>query len=442
MDRHGGESEQDALDLRAELDESLRARQYANQRERRLTEAVRAVPDRQRPDAELLRQLAQARTLREGLGARCLELSEQLTALEDRLRQPTLRDPIPRQPTGARFGGAYEEARAPSVHQAPPPPPATGARFGTRPPRREATEESGETPQAQQPGAQRPTPPPAAAAPAPPPPQPAPEPPRRRSPAELTALAARITTLHRQGAAAEITTLLGQAAALLLPLDTARLAGLLARGGPPDASVQLARGAAAGTPTQAASTLAELRQAGLAQEAAELFHALWAYPADALPALLAALERAGQHADGATLLWEWGSAPTPELAALATGLERAGRAEDARTLLRQAAGRPTADLMELATTLPAPLSAVLLRELVALRPPAELVRLATALAVHRNDRAKHDTPEGREHRRLYDGLLTALLEDESRHRTTLASLRGAGLPTTPAAAPRSRWGRR
>ncbi|MGV9264370.1 hypothetical protein ACWDRR_06880 [Kitasatospora sp. NPDC003701] len=415
--QHTGESEQDALDLRAELDELLRARQYANQRERRLAEAVRAVPERQRPDAELLRQLAQARTLREGLGTRCLELSEQLTALEDRLRQPAQRSPIPRQPTGARFGGAYEETHAPSVHQAPPPPPATGARFGAPRTRPEEAAEAARPP----------------AASAPPPPQPAPEPPRRRSPAELTALAGRITTLHRQGAAQEITALLGQAAALLLPLDTARLAGLLARSGPPDASVQLARGAAAGTPAQAASTLAELRQAGLAQEAAELFHALWAYPADALPALLAALERTGQHADSATLLWEWGSAPTAELAALAAGLEQAGRSDDARTLLRQAAGRPTADLTELATTLPAPLSAVLLRELAALRPPAELVRLATALAADRTSR---------EQRALYDGLLAALVEDEGRHRTTLAALRSAGLPTTPAAAPRSRWGRR
>ncbi|MFI8080404.1 hypothetical protein ACIF6L_06400 [Kitasatospora sp. NPDC086009] len=415
--QHSGESEQDALDLRAELDELLRARQYANQRERRLAEAVRAVPERQRPDAELLRQLAQARTLREGLGTRCLELSEQLTALEDRLRQPPVRNPVPRQPTGARFGGVRGEeegAHAPSARRAAPPPPATGARFGAP---RSRPEEAGE-----------PTPPRTVPAPQPPPaPEEPPEPPRRRSPAELTALAERITALHRQGATQEITSLLGQAAALLLPLDTARLAGLLARGGPPDASVQLARGAAAGTPTQAASTLAELRSAGLAQEATELFHALWAYPADALPALLVALERAGQHADSATLLWEWGSAPTAELAALAAGLERAGRSEDARTLLRQAAGRPAAELTDLAGTLPEPLSGVLLRDLAALRPPTELVRLATALAPHR---------------RLYDGLLAALLEDEGRHRSTLASLRGAGLPTAPAGPPRSRWGRR
>ncbi|WP_406198386.1 hypothetical protein OH807_14245 [Kitasatospora sp. NBC_01560] len=423
-DRHTGESEQDALELRSELDELLRARQYANQRERRLAEAVRAVPERQQPDGGLLRQLAQARTLREGLGARCLELSEQLTALEDRLRQPAPRSsgPNPGRPTGARFGGAYEEAPAPAAEQpapapAPPPPAATGARFGRARPQPPSAPQPGPHPGA------RPDPDGPQAAP----PPPAPQAPRRRSPAELAALAERIATLHHRGAAQEITTLLGQAATLLLPPDTAHLAGLLVRSGPPGASVRLARGAALGTPAQAAGTLAALRTAGLAEEATELFHTLWSYPPDTLPALLAALERAGQHADGATLLWEWGSAPTAELAALATALERAGRPDDARTLLRQAAGRPTADLTALASTLPAPLSAVLLHELAALRPPAELVRLAAAL---------DDAPE------LYGALLAALTGDEGRHRTTLAALRTAGLSTTPPAPARSRWGRR
>lgn len=83
--------------LRTELDELLRARQYAAQRERRLAEAVQAAsqPDRahgyaqphQQPDPELLRRLAQARSLREGLGTRCLDLSERLLALEDLARQ-------------------------------------------------------------------------------------------------------------------------------------------------------------------------------------------------------------------------------------------------------------------------------------------------------------------------------------------------------------------
>ncbi|WP_405359757.1 hypothetical protein OG535_13040 [Kitasatospora sp. NBC_00085] len=432
--QRAGESEQDALELSAELDELLRAKQYANQRERRLMESVRSLPERQRPDAELLRQLAQARTLREGLGARCLELSDQLTALEDRLRQPAPRQsgPIPRQPTGARFAdGAYEEAPAPAVPQpAPPAPPATGARFGN--PRPLARAQPRPTSQPRLRPADT-----AAAPPAPPPPLPAPQAPqaprasqapeaRRRSPAELAALAERVTTLHRQGATHESTALLNEAAALLLPPDTAHLAGLLARSGPPGASVRLAREAAQSTPAQAAGTLAELRQAGLAAEAAELFHALWNYPAAALPALLAALERAGQHADAATLLWEWGSAPAAELASLATALERGGRSGDARTLLRQAAGRPTADLTALASTLPAPLPAVLLHELAALRPPAELVRLAAALEAHRE---------------LYAALLSVLIEEEGRHRTTLAALRTAGLPTTTAPA-RSRWGRR
>ncbi|MEU6237521.1 hypothetical protein [Kitasatospora sp. NPDC047058] len=422
--QHTGETEQDALELREELDELLRARQYANQRERRLAEALQAVPERQRPDGELLRQLAQARTLREGLGARCLELSEQLTALEDRLRQPAPRSPGPRRPTGARFDGAYEETPAPTAgpeqHPAPPPPPpVTGARFGKARPRPERRPKTPQPPAPPGPAKTEAVPPP--------PPPPAPKAPRRRSPAELAALAERIATLHRQGAAPETAALLGQAATLLLPPDTAHLAGLLVRGGPPGASLQLARGAARGTPGQAAGTLAALRAAGLGEEATELFHALWSYPPDTLPALLAALERAGQHADSATLLWEWGSAPTAGLAALAAALERAGRSADARTLLRQAAGRATADLTALASTLPAPLPAVLLRELVALRPPAELVRLADALT---------GLPE------LYDALLAALAEDAGRHRTTLAALRTAGLPTTPAAPARSRWGRR
>ncbi|MFG3049456.1 hypothetical protein ACGFZP_00695 [Kitasatospora sp. NPDC048239] len=431
--RQTAETEQDALELRAELDELLRARQYAGQRERRLAEAVRTAPDQQLPDGEVLRQLAQARTLREGLGERCIELSEQLKDLEIRLRQPAPRRAIPQQPTGARFGGAYSEAHAPSTPPAPPaspappapqptaPAPATGARFGpARPP---AAEPDGPAPT----GAPKARSSKARTPQAPPPPPPAPEPPRRRSPAELLALAERITTLHRQGATREPTALIEQAAVLLAPPDTARLAALLARSGPVGTSVQLARAVAQGSPDQAAATLAELRQAGSAEEAAELFHTLWSYPAAALPGLLAALERTGQHADGATLLWEWGSAPTAEIADLAAALQRAGRTADARTLLRQAAGRPTADLTALATTLAPPLPAVLLHELAALRPPAELVRLAAAL-------------DGRPE--LYDELLTALTADEGRHRTTLAALRTAGLPTTPTAPARSRWGRR
>ncbi|MFD7985040.1 hypothetical protein ACFV4M_16950, partial [Kitasatospora indigofera] len=139
---------QDPQALRAELDELLRARQYATQRERRLGEAVRAVslPDRdhgyaqpqQQPDPELLRRLDHARQLRESLGARCLELSEHLLAVEDRLRRqdqpaaaaPAAPEPAPapapeprrKRPTGARFGGAYEqEPAAPHGARAPEP---------------------------------------------------------------------------------------------------------------------------------------------------------------------------------------------------------------------------------------------------------------------------------------------------------------------------------
>ncbi|MER8100564.1 hypothetical protein [Kitasatospora sp. NPDC094016] len=351
------EGEQQAYELRAELDELLRASRYASQRERRLNEAIRAAPGRQRPDGDLLRQLAQARTLREGLGARCLQLSDRLEALENRLR-------------------SRQSESQPA--QAPPP--------QDRPAR-----------------------------------------PARPARPDIGALAERVAALHRTGAIAEATELLSRAATGLDPADAALLAGMLSRRGPTGASLHLARSAARCAPEQAVAMLAELRELGLAEEAAELFHAFWGYPASALPALLAALERAGQGADGATLLWEWGSAPTQELTALATGLRRTGRHADVRTLLRQAAGRPTAELAALAAELPAELATVLLYELAALRPPVELVKLAAALDT---------SPE------LYGRLLAALLADGARHRATLAALRSAGLPTEPAAAPRSRWGRR
>ncbi|MEU4113984.1 hypothetical protein AB0F71_05770 [Kitasatospora sp. NPDC028055] len=351
------EGEQRAAELRSELDELLRASRYAGQRERRLSEAIRATPGRQRPDGDLLRQLAQARTLREGLGARCLQLSDQLQELELHLRQAPIPAPVP----------------APPPAPAPPPPPAPPVR------------------------------------------------------PDLGALTERITGLHRSGARPEAEDLLDRAAAHLAPAEAALLAGMLSRRGPTGASLQLARTTARSTPEHAVVVLAELRELGLAEEAAELFHAFRAYPAAAVPALLAALERAGQHADSATLLWEWGSAPTPELTSLAAGLQQHGRPADVRTLLRQAAGRPTADLVGLATGLPPALATLLLQELAALRPPVELARLAAALENHRD---------------LYGQLLAALLADDTRHRTTLAALRTAGLPTAPPAAPRSRWGRR
>ncbi|MFF2349017.1 hypothetical protein ACFVVL_04460 [Kitasatospora sp. NPDC058115] len=418
-DAGGSESEQAALELRAQLDELLRARQYAGQRERRLTEALRALPERQRPDGELLRQLTQARTLREGLGARCLELSDQLKALEDRLRQPAPRRWIPRQPTGTPTDPPITPA--PPAPPAPPVPPA--ADRGTT---SASTSTSGHD-SVRTGGHDGGTGRPHDGGQAPAGKQAPPAPPRRRTPAELSALAERITTLYRRTSPEEAAAVLEQGAEHLTPHDTAQLAALLARRGPAGASVQLVRSAVHAGPQHAATTLAELRQAGLAEEAGDLFHALRSCPAAALPALLDALERAGQHADGVTLLWEWGSAPTAELAALATGLYRADRAADARTLLRQAAGRPAGDLAALAVTMAPPLPALLLGGLPAIRPPAELVRLAAALA---------GRPD------LYEALLTPLLDDPARHRTTLAALRTAGLPTAPAARPRSRWGRR
>ncbi|MFB8236448.1 hypothetical protein ACFC58_07815 [Kitasatospora purpeofusca] len=418
-----GASEQDALELRSQLDELLRARQYAVQRERRLAEAVRSLPDRQRVDGELLRQLTQARTLREGLGARCLELSDRLKTLEEQLRQPSPRVGGGERPgTGADTaddipGGGHGDVQHDVRHH---------VRHHVHHDLRRTPADDGPHPT---PTGPAPAPPagPTSAPGSAPAPAPAPVPPRHRSPGELAALAERITGLYRKASPTEAADILGQAAEHLTPEDTAALAARLAHRGPTGASLHLARSAVHGSPHHAAAALAELRRAGLAEEAGELFNALRSCPAADLPALLDGLERAGQHADGATLLWEWGSAPTAELAALATVLHQADRATDARTLLRQAAGRPTGDLTALATTLPAPLPALLLGELATLRPPAELVRLAGALA-GRTD--------------LYEALLTPLLADPGQHRTTLAALRTAGLPTTPANRPRSRWGRR
>ncbi|MGW7444524.1 hypothetical protein [Kitasatospora sp. NPDC054795] len=362
------EGEQQAEELRAELDELLRASRYASQRERRLNEAIRATPGRQRPDGELLRQLDQARTLREGLGARCLQLSDQLEALESRIRQR---------------------------QQPPPPPPQHQQAPAQQPPRQQQ-------PPQQQPAPARP---------------------------DLGALTERITALHRAGSLAEATGVIDAAAARLTPSDAALLVGMLARYGPTGGSLLLARSIARSAPDHSVTVLAELRELGLAEEAAEVFHAFWGYPAASVPGLLSALDRAGLAADSATLLWEWGSAPMPELTSLAACLQQHGRSADVRTLLRQAAGRSTADLADLATGLPPALAALLLGELAVLRPPVEVVRLAAAL-------------DGAGSSGLYAQLLAALLADEARHRTTLAALRTAGLPTRPPTAPRSRWGRR
>ncbi|MFJ4678374.1 hypothetical protein [Kitasatospora sp. NPDC088783] len=143
--RNSGPDSADVQTLRAELDELLRARQFAAQRERRLAEAVRAgyEPDHspaygrppRQPDPELVRQLAQVQNLREGLGARCLELSDRLLAAEDRQLAGRLADrpaPVPGIDPGTPAQGSW--AHRPDEPAAPPMPPPrsfpTGARFG------------------------------------------------------------------------------------------------------------------------------------------------------------------------------------------------------------------------------------------------------------------------------------------------------------------------
>ncbi|GAA0677546.1 hypothetical protein GCM10010193_33530 [Kitasatospora atroaurantiaca] len=430
--------------LRTELDELLRARQYAAQRERRLNEELRTAsggPEgvrgyaaaQQRPDPELLRQLAQVQTLRDGLGARCLELSERLLAMEDQQRQSAEPEPpAAKRPTGARFGGAYQESpvpqpTVPTVAAAP----MTGARFGgAKPAAAKRKPESPASPRdahprqvpdvqaaAQSPTTQPPTTQPPAAQP------PAPTP-QLRTAAELTALSARITSLHQHGSANESAAVAAQAAVMLAPADVARLVAMLRAGGPAGAAAYVARTTAHGAAAQAAGTLAELRRTGLTDEAAELFHALWGYPASALPALLGALESTGLAADGLTLLWEWGSAPPAELAALAALLRDSGRPEDARSLLHQAAGRQIGELAVLALELDQSLALTLISEVSRLRSASDLALFGGGL-VHRPA--------------LYEMLLAAVTAlDESRQRSALAALRSASLPTAPSPRPRSR----
>lgn len=460
-----GPSAAEVQSLRTELDELLRARQFAAQRERRLTEAIRTARSNVHdghgqgsahqghgyaqfappPDQELLRQLTQAQTLREGLGVRCLELSDRLLALEDRLlseggfagRRGTEADhrppatptagpepqaapaaagrpakPARSRPTGARFGTVYQDEAAPVL-----PPlgaqPLRGARFGgVRP----------ASPEPQHSDAPAHPPGPPRAEPSAPAPTVQAVP--LRSPGELGALAQRVSELHRRGAAQESAAVVAQAAVTLAPVDVARLVELLRSGGPTGSADYLARSVAHSAPGQAAGTLAELRRSGQVDEAAVLFHALWSVPAAALPALLTALEQAGQSADGQTLLWEWASAPPGELADLAVRLWESGRSADVRSLLRQVAGRPTGEVAAVALALERSLALGLVGEVVRLRPAVDIGAFAAEVY-----------GDGE----LYRAMLAAVAaQDESRSRSALAALRLAGLPTEPAPQVRAR----
>ncbi|WP_371496934.1 hypothetical protein OG871_13130 [Kitasatospora sp. NBC_00374] len=386
--------------VRAELDELLRARQYAALRERRLTEAVRAAAQPpSEPPAELLHQLGQARRLREGLSERCRQQDERLRALEGQERAGAAPR---RRPTGARFADSYEagpQTAPPPVAAPAPAAPMRGARF------------SGVRESAPAPGPEPAEPPQAPPAP--------PEPgPRARSEEELAALAVLITDLHLRGSGGESAALAARAALALAPADVVRLAVRLRAAGPPGAAGYLARSTADGPAAQAVGTLAGLREAGLTEEAAQVFHVLRAVPADGLPELLAALEQAGQTADGQTLLWEWGSASAVELARLAEQLSAMGRAGDSRVLLHQAAGRPIPEVIEVARELADGLAVDLV---------GEVVRLRSATGLGEFGRAVLPRPE------LYGALLAAVARlDAARARTALAALRTAGLPTEPA----------
>ena len=477
-----GPTAADIRQLRTELDELLRARQYAAQRERRLTEAVRnaSEPDlahgyaqpQRHPDPELVRQLGQARALREGLGARCLDLSERLLSMEDQLRQQgdrrattdapvtpaapvtavanTAPAPKRRRPTGARFGGIQMEESDTDLTQAVPAGQAfpsgpvqqsaavRGARFGGIRPSTTADGPGLSSGPGPGPGPGPRESGPGAATPAPT------SPPAPRSAAELAALAGRIGELHLRGTKHESAAVVAQAAVTLAPRDVARLAAALRARGPRGSAGYLARAAAHGPAEQAAGTLAELRQAGLTEEAAELFHALWTFPAAGLPTLLAALEATGQHADAHTLLWEWASAPPAELAHLAAELALAGRQSDVSGLLRQVAGRPVPDIAATVGRLAGPeggqngpqLALVLVRQTAALRSPGDVAALASCLTAGGGDASGPGFPA------LYEALLTAVAgQEESRSRAVLAAVRSAGLPTVPPTSARAR-GRR
>lgn len=421
----GGSDPVPVTEMRGELDELLRAHQYAVQRERRLATELQAAGQNHpaaAADGAAAQRLAQARAYREQLGAECHRLSRRLLEAEEQARwtatgsHPTAPAPaaapaVPpqqRRHGGARFGGAYpaEETPAPRPPAAAPP---VGARFGGRP----ATE---------QPGAAQPRPPA----------EPGPTPPRR--PTDPAALAARVGELHATGRGREAVAVVAEAALALTPEGVAALTARLRAEGPTGAAAYLARSVTRGPAGHVASVLALLRRAELAEEAQELFHQLWSWPADRLVPLFEALERTGQAADAATLLWESASAPPEQVAALAAALADAHREPDLRSLLGQAASRSAPEVAAVVAALAdagrTAEGGVLLDAAVRGRQAGDIAELASLLAGGADPSA-------------YGRLLAAAEEAPAeRRRDIAAALRLAGLPLHVDAVRRGRLGRR
>ncbi|MGW2252068.1 hypothetical protein ACWCXH_17985 [Kitasatospora sp. NPDC001660] len=294
-------SEQQAHELRAELDELLRASRYAGQRERRLTEAIQASPNRQRPDGDLLRQLAQARTLREGLGARCIQLSEQLQELEHDMRQ--------RPPEAPRF----------ATHEPPPLRPDTGALAG----RVTALHRSGALAEAADLLAQ-------AAA--------------RLTPDDTAQLAGILARRGPGGASRQ----LARSAAHTAPEHAVAVLAELREAGLADEAAELFHAFWSYPATALPALLAALERAGQLADGATLLWEWGSAPTPELTALADGLQQAGRHTDVRTLLRQAAGRPTADLAALATDLPTPLPA----VLLHElAALRPPVELVRLAASL-------------------------------------------------------------------------------------------
>jgi hypothetical protein len=389
------------------LDELLRARQYATHRERRLAEAVRTAsePDpahgyaqpHRHPDPDLVRQLMQAQTLREGLGTRCLELSERLLALEDLLRQsgpgtaqggpggqggpvpwpdaaagrpspggqgapvtpaaappvPTVTAPAsgPARPRGARFGGAFPHGDPAQVPT--PAPPGSDAQVTTEPGGPPSTVEAASPPPAPMRGARFGGIRPSADAPD----------------------AARRTRTSRSGTAsggvpAEAsgpTPGPGAGSArgdaddgAPAPRDpreifalAARIADLHRRGAAQESAAVTARAAVTLAPSDVVGLAGLLRAGGPYGASGYLVRAAAHGPARQAADTLAEHRRVGLVDEAAELFHALWGLPASGLPALLAALERAGQSADGQTLLWEWASAPPVESADLSFRLAA-----------------------------------------------------------------------------------------